>query len=487
VNIVKKALWLALFILIVVGVFLFRSQSKPYIDPKKVAEDAYVYGLQQAVFYATRYNFTQLENSPSYVGINSLYWLRSPITADFKEVVTPNATTLYGAGFLDLSQEPVVLNLPAIKDRYWSFQSMDQYGDYFFYAGNQFTGNDKQMYIFVGPDWNGVIPENFSGKEIIKTPSNSVFIISRIALMEHSNKEVQLINSYQDQIITTPLTDWLNNGSKEVPFANRSKIKGQYQTFPGLEKLVVQLVEKQTAMEYFKILNFVLNDKTMTKRADSHKELETLKLLRTIGIGENLVFDSEKLSRKKKTALEKGFYNGKTKIKKAIGKSGASMNSWIIPSGMGEYGTNYVVRAVVGDAGWAGPGVKSHNGAICFVDSENQQLNGKYKYTLTFDSNNLPPVTEFWSIPIYDITGYFIPNELNRYTVNSFMYDRGDFYIENNKLVFYIQKNKPTNKNMLKNWLPAPDGDFRFTARFYGPKAPLINGRYDMPRAVKVK
>lgn len=37
------------------------------------------------------------------------------------------------------------------------------------------------------------------------------------------------------------------------------------------------------------------------------------------------------------------------------------------------------------------------------------------------------------------------------------------------KLVIYIQNDKPTDPKQLKNWLPAPDGDFRFAARFYGP------------------
>jgi hypothetical protein len=38
-----------------------------------------------------------------------------------------------------------------------------------------------------------------------------------------------------------------------------------------------------------------------------------------------------------------------------------------------------------------------------------------------------------------------------------------------------------------QNWLPAPMEDFRFSARFYGPKAPLIDGSYPMPRPVRVE
>jgi hypothetical protein len=150
---------------------LDRTLKPEQID--ELAKEAYIYGLQQAVFYETRYGVSQLEQSPIYEGTNRLNWFRKPITAAFKEVVTPNATTLYGGGFLDLSKEPVIVELPAIKDRYYSCLGMDQYGDFYFYAGNQFTGTDTQKYILVGPGWEGRIPNEFRGVEIIPPPRSA--------------------------------------------------------------------------------------------------------------------------------------------------------------------------------------------------------------------------------------------------------------------------------------------------------------------------
>ena len=46
----------------------------------------------------------------------------------------------------------------------------------------------------------------------------------------------------------------------------------------------------------------------------------------------------------------------------------------------------------------------SHGAAFAFNDSKGEKLNGKNNYTITFDIDNLPPVTEFWSIPMYDAT-----------------------------------------------------------------------------------
>jgi hypothetical protein len=129
----------------------------------------------------------------------------------------------------------------------------------------------------------------------------------------------------------------------------------------------------------------------------------------------------------------------------------------------------------------------SHAAAMLFVDSEGRRFDGKnYNYTITFDADNLPPVTEFWELPIYDANGYFVDNELDRYSINSFLLERGDVQIENGKLVIYVQHKKPSDPNKAKNWLPTPAGYFRFVFRFYGPKGGLIDGSYPMPGVVRV-
>jgi hypothetical protein len=60
-------------------------------------------------------------------------------------------------------------------------------------------------------------------------------------------------------------------------------------------------------------------------------------------------------------------------------------------------------------------------------------------------------------------------------------------FVDNDgKLVIYVQKNKPSDPIQLKNWLPAPEGAFRFTARFYGPKMGIIDGSYKMPKPLNI-
>ena len=100
--------------------------------------------------------------------------------------------------------------------------------------------------------------------------------------------------------------------------------------------------------------------------------------------------------------------------------------------------------------------------AFGFVDTDGQTFTGAAKYTLTFDANDLPPVTEFWELPLYDEGGYFVDNEIDRYSINSYMLERGD-------------------------WLPAPEGSFRFAFRYYGPMSGLCDGSYEMPGVVRTR
>ncbi|WP_458190360.1 hypothetical protein [Haladaptatus sp. NG-WS-4] len=59
---------------------------------ESLAEDAYLYGLQQVVFYVTRFNYTQKRDSNVFEGINRWYRVNDGqlITADFTAVVAPN-------------------------------------------------------------------------------------------------------------------------------------------------------------------------------------------------------------------------------------------------------------------------------------------------------------------------------------------------------------------------------------------------------------
>ena len=481
-------------VLAIMAVILFftastaSAQATP-AEAQQIAEKAYTYGLQQVIYSGQRYTYTQDsdKDNQSYVGTNRFFNVRKKITPDFP-VVTPNATTLYGTGFLDMQKEPMIIQMPAITDRYFSLQIMDQYGIFYLMAGNQFNGTDARSYIIVPDDYKGKIPAEFATTEVIHAPSKTSYALTRIAVLTGSDKDISQINAYQDEINITPLSKWIANGKKGVPESKADVVPGTFKKYPRMPEIAQGQVDKETAEDFFSILNMILNDPSMTLMKDSKKEADMLAQLATLNIGPGKNFNWADLDKDMQTAMEQGFKKGYDSVKKTFKSSLLSMNGWMVVQNVGGFETDYMSRAVMADAGWAGPDKNvSHGAAFLFTDNDDKPLDGKNRYTMTFDMKDLPPVTQFWSIPIYNKDGYFVKNPIDRYTINSFMIDQKQLYVADGKLVIYLQKDKPSDPNQLKNWLPAPDGSFRFAARFYGPRMPLVDGSYKMPRPVKVK
>ena len=478
------------FVAALVGMLATQGTAAPSHDKiKDLAAQAYLYGLQQVIFFGQRWIYTQNDHTDngSYVGINRFNFVRDKITPDFP-IVTPNSTTLYGNGFIDLTEGPVIIEMPEITDRYFSLQIMDQYGIFYMMVGNQFNGTDAQNYVITPPGYTGDLPEGFPTTNVIPATSKTGFLFIRMAVLTGDEKDIATINGYQDAVTLTPMADWVANGRKGVARSDQSVVAGTYPTYHRMPDIAQGQVDKQTAEDFFTILNVVLNDPTMTRFADSKMEDDYLAQLGDIGIGVGQEFSWNSLDPEVQVALDEGFKAGFKNVRDTLQSNLINMNGWMEVRNAGGFQTGWLDRAVMADAGWAGPDRNvSHTGAFRFDDSDGNPLNGENKYTITFDTQNLPPVTQFWSIPIYNADGYFVDNDINRYTVNSFMLDNDEFTVsDDNKLVFYVQTEKPEDADQAKNWLPSPDGNFRFTARFYGPEMAIIDGSYPMPAPVKV-
>jgi hypothetical protein len=59
-----------------------------------------------------------------YAPINSLY-VQEALAKPGMTDSTPNADTVYGFGWFDLSQGPILMTVPKIENRYWTMQATD--------------------------------------------------------------------------------------------------------------------------------------------------------------------------------------------------------------------------------------------------------------------------------------------------------------------------------------------------------------------------
>jgi hypothetical protein len=144
---------------------------------------------------------------------------------------------------------------------------------------------------------------------------------------------------------------------------------------------------------------------------------------------------------------------------------------------VGVYGNYYLKRAAFTILGMGALPVEEGIYPLTSVDADGQPLDGASDYELHFDSVELPPVNDFWSLTLYDADGFQVANRLNRFALG----DRDPLrYSADGSLDLVIQHDHP-DADQEANWLPAPREPFGLVLRLYGPKASAMNGRWAPP------
>lgn len=92
----------------------------------------------------------------------------------------------------------------------------------------------------------------------------------------------------------------------------------------------------------------------------------------------------------------------------------------------------------------------------------------------------------FWSLTLYDVEHFFVPNVIGRYSVGT---KNKDLQLDSNgALTIYVQPDPPAEAKQRTNWLPSPKGDdFTLYVRAYWPRAPVLDGSWTPPPVEKKK
>lgn len=426
----------------------FSSYRKKYAYSLGI--QAYIYGYPLVLMERTRQLQTKLDSTiqPELTASNVFFY--KTINPKFKDVVTPNVDTVYGAAFLDLSNNPVVLNVPDTNDRYYVVQIMDAYSNTFSSIGSRTTGTKAGRFAIAGPNWNGALP---SGLTVVKSPTNTAWLICRV--LSKGKDDVDEATKILKQFTLTTLD---GNSSPYV-------IK------PVNKLLLNNKVEDLSAIDFFKTMTDLMILNPTTNNESFEKQFEY------IGIDRNYGFDGEKLDQDIITGLKRAAKDAFLIISNSLKEVDHRYSKgWLTYIGMGTYGDEFLKRAFVA---YMGLGANLDEDATCprtFTDEEGNQLNGKNNYILHFNKGQFPPVEAFWSVTMYDSEYYLVENEIDRYAIADYMSDLE--FNDDDSLDIYISRSKP--KKQEANWLPAPEGDFNLLLRMYQPAAEILNGTYEV-------
>jgi len=199
--------------------------------------------------------------------------------------------------------------------------------------------------------------------------------------------------------------------------------------------------------------------------------------LKVIGIEVGKDFDAGALKPEIIKGLERAVKDAPKLFLAKIMKKNRKNNGWTTSIKLGIYGTAYLDRAAVALYGLGALPPEDAVYSRTSVDHEGKRLKGSSRYVLHFDKNALPPVQAFWSVTLYAPDGFFVANPINRYAIG----DRDKLlFNQDGSLDIYIQHDKP-DQGKNSNWLPAPDGWFNLSMRFYWPTPEVTNGIWKAP------
>lgn len=433
-------------------------------EAKALAEEVYLFGYPLITMEYTKRVMTNTETAGTKLApVGQFGRMRSYPTPEDKEVTAPNADTYYTLAWLDLSKEPMVMVKPDFGDRYYLLPMLSGWTDVYSVPGSRTEGEAARTYLITGPGWKGQVPE---GMEEVKSPTAITWILGRI-YCNGTPEDAEKVHALQDKLSLVPLSAYGQTYSPP---------QGTVDPMVDMKTPVRDQVHALSTVDYFTLLAQLL--KTNPPAADD--SIIVSKMAR-LGIIPGQDFDASRLDTAVVAALNEAAKPTQEKILGSLPQFGKIENGWSFVPSTGNYGNNYLFRALVTAIGLGANLPKDAIYPVATKDITGEPLSGTNKYTIHFEKEQMPPVKGFWSLTMYDVNYFFVPNGLNRYTLSS----RFDFkYNKDGSLDLYIQKDNP-GKNHESNWLPAPEGGFILMFRFYWPEQAILDGTWKLPEVKK--
>ncbi|MEE8361595.1 MAG: DUF1254 domain-containing protein [Gemmatimonadales bacterium] len=336
-------------------------------------------------------------------------------------IVAPNLTSMTGGILLDLSQGPVTVEIPEVKDRYIVFQCIDAFTHNFFYMGTRATGGEGGRFAFYHK--GQALPGGDATP--VEVESDHLIIVVRIDIADAD--EAELVRGIQNaiRVIDAPQSD---------------------RVYPVYDE------EKQFSAAFVDYLNELL-----TEVPPGEAEL----FARFARIG---VFSDVDLSDEDLLEIQAGVDAAFEDIVETSQTLTALGNGWMGATTL--FGTreflndNYMARAVGANWGLWGNSKEEANYFMSFVEGEGE---------IIFGPDELPPLTDigFWSITAHDENVLVHKNPYDSYVIT-----RDQMVFESDGSIVFKFSSEPEEGN----WLYTPGGKMAILIRAYQADPDRIEG-----------
>jgi hypothetical protein len=440
-----------------------RGDAAPSAEvARPLGADAFAFGFPLLMTMATMRRATNVvKPSEERAPLNQFAHLHRFPDPAFKAIVSTNAHTLYSLAWLDLSAEPLLLDLPDTGGRSYLMPLMDAWTDVFICLGPRTIGTASGTYALAGPGWSGSLPD---GVRRIDAPTNTVWMIGHTHATGRGDIDFGL--TIQAGMRLTPLSA---HGSAYTPPDGTAE--AALDSGPSPHRMLRGL----GAEEFLSTLAW-----EMTANPPASGDRQMLDRLATLGLRPGQPFVWATLPDETREALEAGIDDGRAAVDAP--PPPRLENGWqSLRERLGTYGADYLRRAQIANVAL---GIAHPEDAIfplTACDADGDRLNGAHRYVLRFEPGGLPPVGALWSLALYDMDQLPVENPIDRYALG----DRDDLELgPDGSLEIAIQHGHAGESDA--NWLPAPEGDFNLMLHMYWPTQRVLDGTWAIPPVRRV-
>lgn len=412
------------------------SPSDPYLD-------AYYYAFP--IYEMARTAWAAAGPTPQRPAhrFNTVQQRRTLTDHTGRNVTTPNNDTVYCSARLDLSNGPVLVSIPTVRDRYFSVAFMNAYTDNFAYVGTRATGGEGGPTLVAGSSWRGEAP---AGTRLIRSDTNDVWMLARI----------------------------LVTGVDDLPAANAVQEQIRILDAPAPTLPPVAPTNADDLENFLAVVNATLARASLADPVGNRA-----RNFAHVGLRPGDLNAWSSLSPAQQERWRQAAAQGQATLRTGFTLRGETLSGWHYPPpGVGSKSGADDVRAAVALSGLAALEVEEATYARADTDSAGAPLNGAHRYTLTIPPN--VPASAFWSLSMYqlepDARLFFTENPINRFSIG----DRTPGIARNadGSMTIALQADAPTDT---ANWLPAPRGPFVITFRAYLPQPAMLNHSWRLP------
>ena len=375
----RPSLWVAGAIIILVLIalavyFKVGRRGEEYI----YGMESYVYGYPIVMMDVTREVLTAAP-APNSEGtaapINQLAKMPHYVDPDFKNVVRISLNSLWTTGWVDLANEPIVLSVPEVKDRYYVFSIMNMWTDVFASIGTRTTGTGPGNFLIAGPSWHGTAPSDI--RQTYRSSTRYAWGLGQT--QANGPDDFAAVNALQAAYKLTPLSAW------GTPYTPPTTVPVDSQV--DVKTTPPDQVARMDAGTFFKRLAQAMQDNPPYPEDAEYKfvpVMAVLEKLKKLGIEPGQDFDISKIDPAIARGLEKAVKEVPIKMQEGVAKI-KNVNGWMQPPNLGRYGTDYNTRAGIAFVGLGADMPEDTIYPTAYVDGDGKPLDSAHKYVMHYD------------------------------------------------------------------------------------------------------